>query len=222
MSLLKAINNSFVVVLIAFASIAGFILVQFAFIELFVNFGWLNNCPPEAECKHKECQPLVIKDFGRYAMMVGMACVFPAVFEELIFRLGVLLLIKLFFDKVIFADDKYKDKRIWGDVIAVVASSLIFAFYHGGFSQLVYQFILGVVFAMILLRTGNILYAMLAHFINNFFIVTYVFIVGDDMMAYSWDGYAIVTLFVLAILGSVTIIGLLGLLRKENHGRKRQ
>jgi len=84
----------------------------------------------------------------------------PAVFEELIFR-GVI------FNGL---------RNTKGKAVAVVVSSLLFALMHGNLAQFVYPFIMGLVFSMIVLRTGNLLYSMIVHFVNNSLVIVFSYV----------------------------------------------
>ena len=186
--------NIFVVVMLALCCLTAFILVQFASLEFFYTIGML-----------KKPEPFVIGSWGAYFICVLAMCIMPAVVEELVFR-GTILKSLL--------DNRKKGSS---DIAPILISSLLFALFHLNPAQLVYQFILGLVCALIYLKTRNLGYAILAHFINNFFIVTYTFIAGSDYMPFSWNAYTIVTAILLAILGSAVIMGLIRLLKKEKH-----
>ncbi len=76
--------------------------------------------------------------------------ILPGVLEELLFR-GVVL----------------QGLRPAGDGVALVFSSLMFGMMHGTLYQIPFAFILGLVFGYIVLKTGNILWTMLLHAVNN-------------------------------------------------------
>lgn len=78
------------------------------------------------------------------------SCVFSPVFEELIFRH---ILLKPF--------------RKYGDLFAIVISSLFFAITHGNFYQFAYVIIGGFFYAMLTVRSGSLLPAIVVHIINN-------------------------------------------------------
>ncbi len=81
-------------------------------------------------------------------------CVLPPVLEEVIFR------------NILF-----KNFSKYGTVIAILITSLVFSLYHMSISQTVYQFIVGVLFSLIVLKGGNYLLTAFAHLINNLFVV---------------------------------------------------
>ncbi len=74
------------------------------------------------------------------------------VVEEFLFR-------KLLIDRVV----KY------GEGIAVLLSGLMFGLFHGNLNQFFYAFIIGMMFAFIYVKTGNIWYTVIMHMIINFF-----------------------------------------------------
>ncbi|MCL2580821.1 MAG: CPBP family intramembrane metalloprotease [Oscillospiraceae bacterium] len=82
--------------------------------------------------------------------MIGIS-VIPAVFEELLFR-GVIM----------------QSLRRFGDGFALVTSSLLFAMLHRNFLQGPNALIVGMVLGYFTLRTGSLIPAIVAHFINNF------------------------------------------------------
>ncbi len=85
----------------------------------------------------------------------GMLLMFFAVFcapivEEFLFR-------KVLIDRT----------RKYGTGTAMLASGLLFGLFHGNFSQFFYAALLGIFFAYIYLRTGNILNTIIMHMMVN-------------------------------------------------------
>ena len=74
---------------------------------------------------------------------VGIA---PAIFEELLFR-------KFLIDRTIRH----------GEFISCAMSGIMFGLWHGNFQQFFYAFFIGVLFAFVYIRTGNIIYTMIMH-----------------------------------------------------------
>lgn len=72
--------------------------------------------------------------------------IIPPVFEELIFR-------KFMIDRTIRH----------GEFISCAMSGLMFGLWHGNFQQFFYAFFVGVLFAFVYIRTGNIIYTMILH-----------------------------------------------------------
>jgi membrane protease YdiL (CAAX protease family) len=198
-------KTMFFMLLISLVCIAAFLLVQFAFVDLFIFLNW--ETPNDA---------LKIQNPGEYVTYVLFYSILIPAFEELVFRLGVFFLAFLFFEKIVFQ----KPTRL-APILAITISALAFALYHHSFNQLVYQFFLGLIFASAFYFTGNLLYSIFLHFINNFFIITYTFIAGTDIMEYSWNASTIVTCAVCSILGSAIIVSLFVKIRGENEPKQR-
>lgn len=98
---------------------------------------------------------LEMNSIWRFLIGIVFLALFPAVFEELVFR------------GIIFNGlrEKLSPKK------AIIASALLFALMHLSIYKTVYQFVLGIMLAIIIYYTGSILYSMIFHFINNFSIV---------------------------------------------------
>lgn len=79
------------------------------------------------------------------------AVVIAPIAEELIFR-------KLLIDRTIQ----------YGQGISILVSGLVFGLAHGNFYQFFYAFGLGMIFAYIYVKTGNIVYPILFHTVINF------------------------------------------------------
>ena len=76
--------------------------------------------------------------------------VLPAIFEELFIRKGV-----------------YGILRSKGTIFATIVSALVFATIHLNFSQFIFAFLIGILFAMVREKTGKLYPTMILHFINN-------------------------------------------------------
>ena len=76
--------------------------------------------------------------------------VLPAIFEELFIRKGV-----------------YGILRSKGTIFATIVSTLVFATIHLNFSQFIFAFLIGILFAMVREKTGKLYPTMILHFINN-------------------------------------------------------
>ena len=85
---------------------------------------------------------------------IFVIAVLPAVFEEIIFR-GIVL------------DGAYA----YGTAGAALLCGGLFALYHQNPVQTIYQFCWGAAFALMAIRAGSIFPTMIAHFINNAFIL---------------------------------------------------
>ena len=74
----------------------------------------------------------------------------PAFIEEMVFR-GVIM----------------QSLRRFGDIFALVASSLIFGIFHLNLIQMPYAFIVGLCIGYFVMRTGSLWVGVIIHFINN-------------------------------------------------------
>ena len=87
--------------------------------------------------------------------MIFMLLIFNPIIEEFVFR-------KLFADKLL----KY------GELFYMLVSSFCFAIVHGvslGIPQIVYTFILGMVWSYLVVKTGNIKLSIILHSLSNLF-----------------------------------------------------
>lgn len=107
-----------------------------------------------------------IPNFGYYILYVFLLCIVPALFEETLFR-GTIL----------------NGMREKGKIYAVMMSALIFMLMHGGPDQTIHQFILGVILGFVLVYSGSIWATVLIHFLNNFYSVTAIYIIGLSAQA---------------------------------------
>ncbi len=80
-----------------------------------------------------------------------VAVILAPIFEELLFR-------KAIIDRTA----KY------GEGISIVFSGFMFGLFHGNFNQFAYAMFLGMFFGFIYIKTKNILYPIILHFITNF------------------------------------------------------
>ena len=87
--------------------------------------------------------------------MIFMLIIFNPIVEEFVFR-------KLFADKLL----KY------GELFYILVSSFCFAIVHGvslGIPQIVYTFILGMIWSYLVVKTGNIKLSVILHSLSNLF-----------------------------------------------------
>lgn len=95
--------------------------------------------------------------------------------------------------------------------LAVFVSAYAFGMMHGNVQQIPFAFVLGVVLGFVYVKTGNLLYPILFHFVNNCWacIMTYVSIWGSEF----WQdviGYGVDLLFL-----AVGVVSLLWLWKKK-------
>ena len=130
--------------------------------------------------------------FG-YVGVLFVVAFLPAVFEEIFFR-GLLL----------------KGLKQYGEVFAVLVCGALFSLYHKNPAQTVYQFVCGVAFALVAIRSGSILPTVISHFFNNALIIT--------MEKFGWSLDAIYLPFlIVSILCLVSSVVYLGFFDKQSQ-----
>lgn len=180
------VKNNFrtlaICVIIAFVCLFGYLMLQNLCAELFIRWG--------LEARSQDIN-LFTNGFW-LAFLLG--AVWAPVFEELIFRLLSCTLLHL--TKMPF----------W---CVLVISAVIFAIYHRSWSQTVYQFLMGIWLAWIFLKTHNIAWTMLIHFINNAFIITYTYFAGTGSDVFNLNALTIILSLGLAIATTVAVFYLI-------------
>lgn len=125
---------------------------------------------------------------GGQILYVIVMAVLPAFVEEFAFR-GVVL----------------QSLLPYGTKMAVVVSSLLFALFHGNFVQMPFAFIVGLVLAYVVVRSGSMWTGVVLHFCNNFFATALELIFRDA-------GDAYVSLANLIYMCVILIAGIVGFL----------
>jgi len=127
--------------------------------------------------------------------MIFMLLIFNPIIEEFVFR-------KLFADKLL----KY------GELFYILVSSFCFAIVHGvslGIPQIVYTFILGMIWSYLVVKTGNIKLSIILHSLSNLF---------GSIVSQLLNGISIEVLgmysMVMILLG---IIGFICFLKNKKH-----
>ena len=85
-------------------------------------------------------------------LVIILVAVMPAIFEELLFRKGIISVTK-----------KY---GVW---FSIILSSCIFGLVHGNIIQAIFALFTGIVLGFVYIKTGRIDICMIIHFINNLF-----------------------------------------------------
>lgn len=122
--------------------------------------------------------------------MLFMLLIFNPVIEEIVFR-------KLFADKLL----KY------GEKFYIIVSSFCFAIVHGvslGVPQIVYTFILGMIWSYLMVKTGDIKLAIIMHALSNLFgSIVIQALMGISMAA---AGIYFMLLLLLGIIGLILFL----------------
>ncbi|MDY6827530.1 MAG: type II CAAX endopeptidase family protein [Bacillota bacterium] len=98
---------------------------------------------------------------GQYIIYILLIAVSAGICEEMLFR-GTIL----------------PSMEGEGIIPAIVFSSFLFALYHISFTNLISTFMLGVVIAVVVIKTGSLWGGVVYHMLNNFIAVTYLYAAG--------------------------------------------
>ncbi len=131
--------------------------------------------------------------------------------------LGYVLVLSVFAgicEEVLFRGTIMPSMESNGLVQAVVYSSLLFAMLHGSLLNLVSTFSLGVIMAVIVIKTGSLWAGIFYHMLNNFIAATYLYLAGQNEMAAAVEvdprGYlAVLPLVALGLAGAWFSLSLL-------------
>ena len=164
-------------VVITFGCLFGYLLLQNLSVELFVRLGWETRADSD----------LFTNGFWLTFFVVGL--IVP-VCEELIFRFVICHLLKL-----------TKMPEWW----IIMISAFVFMIYHTSWSQTIYQFLMGIWFAWIFLKTKKIGWTVLMHIINNVFILAYTSLVGNEVSVFALTPWNITLSLGLAIITTVIV-----------------
>lgn len=104
-------------------------------------------------------------------------CLFPAVFEEVMFR-GVV----------------FNYFRQFGKKAAIIISAFLFAVMHFDFTNFFATFVLGIICALLVSWTNRLIYPMIVHFTLNFVSVMSSYITNFDIINNFYNDYIIVFL----------------------------
>ena len=119
-------------------------------------------------------------------IIIIFTCVFPGIFEELIFR-------KLIIDKT----------REFGLYASVLFSGFTFGIFHGNFEQFFYALLVGTLFAYIYAKSGKIIYTIILHIALNFFGSAFLLIIEDITILYVLYSRLILLLLIGGIIAIV-------------------
>lgn len=102
-----------------------------------------------------------MNNFGDYILSLLMLAIFPAVFEETMFRGGMQNLLS----------------RWWRmPILAIVVTAMIFSIVHGSYFGFLSRAVLGFLLGWMYYRTGNIWLNIIAHAANNAVAVTAIYV----------------------------------------------
>lgn len=127
--------------------------------------------------------------FGNILYIISTAVV-PALAEEFAFR-GIVM----------------GSLRKYGDVFAIIVSSVMFGAMHGNIVQIPFAFVLGLIFAYVDCKTNSIVPSIIIHFINNFYAVIMDILLTESIIGksqYYILSFSVAVLF--CILGLIAFV----------------
>lgn len=203
---MRAAKTIFICLLIAGVSIFGFVMFTNLCIALFDMWGWevpdaaaqnaqvqyirdgflwafitMAVLPPVYEelfFRFAGVKLLRWTDRGAVWTVAVTALIILTVSAVVFFLNSWLLLVMLAGIIAAFCFRSNKNTHTMPNIYIILIIALVFTVYHHSWAQTIYQFIMGVVFTVIYLKTGNIFYTIFIHFINNAFIVIYTYYNG--------------------------------------------
>lgn len=101
--------------------------------------------------------------------------------------------------------------RKYGESFAIITSALIFGLMHGNLVQIPFAFILGLFFGFAVIKSGTIWTAVIIHFLNNLFSISFDYVLSNSKGAVVWFANIFYFIFLLAL-------GFIGFLLYFNKG----
>lgn len=95
--------------------------------------------------------------------------------------------------------------RRYGDVYAIVISSVFFGILHGNLVQAPFAFIAGLAFGYAVCATGSLWTGILIHFLNNMYSCILAF-AAEDLSAQAYNRFYIGSIFALCFAGGVSAV----------------
>lgn len=178
---------------IGIASIVAFLPFAQGFIELLKLTGYT----PQAASYNLGTQ------WWELILSVFFIAVLPAIGEEFFFRGGVARALK-----------------VKSYIMAVLVSAGLFAIIHGNASQLVHQFLIGTVFAMVYFITGSLWSSIIVHFVNNTVVILIEFFLGSEILLPLPIWGTVLVFIAMAIVGLAALYSLLRLLTYLTKNKK--
>lgn len=146
-------KNIFVAIIIGLITLYGFQYIVSFFDQLISMWGL-----PRTDL------PLPLNTWYWLIINIVLLAFVPAVCEELVFR-GVIFNGLMQYTNL----KENKKNRVW---IAIIGSALLFSLIHGSIEQTIYPIIFGIVLGILAYKTKSIVPGMVAHFVNNAFVLS--------------------------------------------------
>jgi membrane protease YdiL (CAAX protease family) len=233
---MKVGKSLFICVLISFTAIFGFVQLTNLCVQLFGDWGLEVRNPDQIKTQIDYIQ-------NNFLTAFFISAILPPIYEELVFRAGAVKLFRwnllaafLFsavFVLILFLLPQWvllilivlaaagvcvkpsKNPQKMKDIYIILITAVIFVIYHRSWSQTVYQLLLGIILAVIYIKTNNIYYTMLIHFINNAFIIIYTYYTGTGASAYPVNFGTVNIAVLLAVIACAIIYSLIKELPNE-------
>ena len=100
----------------------------------------------------------------------------PVTVPGIVIYVVAITVVPAFIEEIIFRGIIMQSLRRFGDIFALVASSLIFGIFHLNLIQMPYAFILGLCIGYFVMRTGSLWVGVIIHFVNNSVAVAFEFL----------------------------------------------
>ena len=174
-----------VILLVLSGSFFGLSKLNELVVSIFKGFGYV---PDEIK--------LPVKTPANIIATIFFVAVVPAVCEEYLFRGLVLNSVK------------------WlGGVKAVLISAGLFCIYHMSPAQTAYQFVMGVIYGIIALKSKSVLPTVILHFLNNLVVILLYYFFPNWVIGDAWQ----IVLMILGILVLGLAVYLCFVFNKEKH-----
>ena len=140
-------------------------------IDLPESLSWFEEKARATEDQLEELTKFLTEfdSFGHLLLGLLVIAVLPGIGEELLFR-G--LVQNIFY------------KWLKNPHISIVVSALLFSAFHNQFYGLLPRMLLGILFGYLYYWSGKLTFAMIAHFINNAFMLVMVYLYSSDLIKY--------------------------------------
>lgn len=137
--------------------------------------------------------------------------------ESLLLNILSTALLPCLVEELVFRGYLFGTLRRHGDGIAILISALVFGLFHGNILQFPFAFLLGLVQAWLLVKTGSILPCILLHFANN---LTSVLIDFAALFVEEGEAGAITTASFIVLSAIGTVFSVVLMLRDDQHRLK--
>lgn len=112
-------------------------------------------------------------------------------------------------EEIIFRGLLYKKLVGYGGKVYVLFSALVFALFHGNLSQMLYAFVLGMVFAGITYYTKTVRYSIILHIVINFIgtgVPLLLLAYGDEHALILWSSILMLVVVAGIVVGIVLLV----------------